>query len=211
MSEEGFLRRWSRRKAQGQDAAESAPPARDTLAPEARDNLAPADRTATGLAGNRPSGQGPGAALDVASFPRAGDVGFASVAQTAPHPPVAPPAQRAPARELPTLDDVARLEPDSDFSAFVSKGVDKTVQRMAMKKLFADPHFNVMDGLDIYIDDYNKSDPVPAAMLASLQHAKSVFAKFLEDDKAQGQGGPGPGPGQPATNPDPDPPPPDHA
>ena len=30
-----------------------------------------------------------------------------------------------------------------------------------MKKLFSDPHFNVMDGLDTYIDDYGKPDPIP--------------------------------------------------
>jgi hypothetical protein len=29
------------------------------------------------------------------------------------------------------------------------------VKNAAMKKLFADPHFNVMDRLDIYIDDYS--------------------------------------------------------
>jgi hypothetical protein len=79
------------------------------------------------------------------------------------------------ATPLPTMDDVVRLTTDSDYSAFVAKGVDKAVQRMAMKKLFADPHFNIMDGLDIYIDDYNKPDPVSAAMLASLKHAE----KFL--------------------------------
>jgi hypothetical protein len=35
------------------------------------------------------------------------------------------------------------------------------VKNAAFKKLFADPHFNVMDGLDIYIDDYSKPDPLP--------------------------------------------------
>jgi hypothetical protein len=44
-----------------------------------------------------------------------------------------------------------------------------------MKKLFTDPHFNVMDGLDIYIDDYTKFEPIPAAMLAMLVHAKPLL------------------------------------
>ena len=35
----------------------------------------------------------------------------------------------------------------------------------ALKKLFSDPHFNVMDGLDTYIDDYGKPDPIPPSML----------------------------------------------
>jgi hypothetical protein len=85
-------------------------------------------------------------------------------------------AAPAPAPALPTLDDVARLERDSDFSAFVSKGVDKDVQRLAMKKLFADPHFNLIDRLDVYMDDYNTPSPVSEAMLAALHHTKNLFA-----------------------------------
>lgn len=75
----------------------------------------------------------------------------------------------------PTMRDIALLNAESDYSAFVAGGVDKAVHRAAMKKLFSDPHFNIMDGLDIYIDDYNKPSPVSAAMLAALQHAKSTL------------------------------------
>ena len=89
----------------------------------------------------------------------------------------APVAPTAPAEPLPppTLDDVAALNHDADFRRFVAPGVDETVRRSAMKKLFTDPHFNVMDGLDIYIDDYNKFEPLPAAMLAMLEHAKPLL------------------------------------
>jgi len=86
----------------------------------------------------------------------------------------------------PTLDDVARLTPESDFSAFVAQGVDKSVQRLALKKLFADPHFRVMDGLDMYMDDYNKPSPMSAAMLAALEHAKSAL-RPSEPHKPQAQ------------------------
>jgi hypothetical protein len=90
-----------------------------------------------------------------------------------------------PARPLPTMDDVAALEPGADISAFVSRGVDQAVRRGALKKLFADPHFNAMDRLDVYIDDYTKPSPVSEAMLASLNHAKSVFMKMVEDEPEQ--------------------------
>ncbi len=50
---------------------------------------------------------------------------------------------------------------DSDFKPFVAKNVAPEVKNAAFKKLFADPHFNVMDGLDTYIDDYSKSDADP--------------------------------------------------
>jgi hypothetical protein len=73
------------------------------------------------------------------------------------------------------LQDVKVLDGNSDYSMFIAKEVDKTVRRAAMKKLFSDPHFNVMDGLDIYIDDYTKASPLSPAMLAALQHAKNVL------------------------------------
>lgn len=89
----------------------------------------------------------------------------------------APAVPLTPAEALPppTLDDVAALTHEADFRRFVAPGVDETVRRTAMKKLFTDPHFNVMDGLDIYIDDYNKFEPLPAAMLAMLEHAKPLL------------------------------------
>jgi hypothetical protein len=79
-----------------------------------------------------------------------------------------------PPREV-TLEDVAALTKDSDYSAFVAKGVDEAVKRSAMKKLFADPHFNVMDGLDIYIDDYSVFEPITPAVLAMMEHAKPLL------------------------------------
>jgi hypothetical protein len=81
----------------------------------------------------------------------------------------------APVLPPPTLEDVAALGHDADFSRFVQPGVDEAVRRSAMKKLFTDPHFNVMDGLDIYIGDYNTFEPLPAAMLAMLVHAKPLL------------------------------------
>lgn len=101
----------------------------------------------------------------------------------APVTPVAPPPDGAPPPALPTLEDVARLHGDADFARFVAPGVDATVRRLALKKMFADPHFNAMDGLDIYIGDYNKPDPISAAMMAALKHARSVFGGDESQDK----------------------------
>ena len=80
-------------------------------------------------------------------------------------------AQRPP---LPTLDDARALTPSSDFQPFMQQGVAADVRNTAVKKLFTDPHFNVMDGLDIYIGDYNTPDPLPPGMLQ-----KMVGAQFL--------------------------------
>ena len=82
----------------------------------------------------------------------------------------------------PTLDDVAKLTKDSDFSTFVSPDVGDDVHHAAMKKLFSDPHYNIMDGLDIYIDDYSKEDPLPAGMLEKMVQSSmlGLFKKVEE-------------------------------
>ncbi|WP_456281837.1 DUF3306 domain-containing protein [Cupriavidus sp. JZ107] len=89
----------------------------------------------------------------------------------------APAAAVAPAAEappLPTLADVATLKPGDSVARFVAQGVDETVKRAALKTLFADPHFNVMDGLDIYIDDYSKPDPIPPDVLRRLRQSETL-------------------------------------
>jgi hypothetical protein len=80
-----------------------------------------------------------------------------------------PSAADAGVAPAPTLDDVARLPADApDFSRFVAHDVQPEVRHAALKKLFSDPHFNRMDGLDVYIDDYGKPDPLPMAMLQKM-------------------------------------------
>ena len=96
----------------------------------------------------------------------------------------APAVEEAPAAEpLPTMADVALLTRESDYSRFVSPGIDEGVKRAAMKKLFTDPHFNVMDGLDTYIDDYGKPDPIPLAMLKQMNQSKVLRLFDVEDEE----------------------------
>ncbi|MDI1237140.1 MAG: DUF3306 domain-containing protein [Polaromonas sp.] len=106
----------------------------------------------------------------------------------APVPPAAvpPPADAAapPEKKLLTLEDAQLLTRDSDFKPFMAGDVGPEVRNAAMKKLFADPHFNVMDGLDIYIDDYSKSDPIPESMLRQMASAK--FLNLFEDEEKEG-------------------------
>lgn len=87
--------------------------------------------------------------------------------------------------KLPTLADVEQLTPQSDFSSFMSQGVSPEVRNAAMKKLFTDPHYNVMDGLDIYIGDYNTPDPMPAGMLAKMVGAQFLGLVKAPEDVAQ--------------------------
>ena len=85
---------------------------------------------------------------------------------------------------LPTLDDVAKIDRfDPDFSAFMKPDVDPAVQQAALKKMFTDPHFNIMDGLDIYIDDYSKPDPLPPGMLERMVQSDmlKLFSKSADE------------------------------
>ena len=84
-----------------------------------------------------------------------------------------------------TLEDVEKIDRFApDFSAFMKPDVDPAVQQAAMKKMFSDPHFNVMDGLDIYIDDYSKPDPIPLEMLKRMVQSDmlNIFRKDSDDE-----------------------------
>ena len=95
----------------------------------------------------------------------------------------ASPEVRQPTADAPppaTLDDVEKIDRFApDFSAFMKPDVDPAVQQAAMKKMFSDPHFNIMDGLDIYIDDYSKPDPIPLEMLKRMVQSDmlNIFRK----------------------------------
>jgi hypothetical protein len=85
---------------------------------------------------------------------------------------------KAPPPELPPID---KLNIDSDFRGFFHPKVGEDVRRAALKKLFADPRFNVMDGLDVYIDDYSKTEPIPPEMMAGLRQAQNILRWARED------------------------------
>ncbi len=85
-----------------------------------------------------------------------------------------PPLATTPDKPTPTLAQAQQLTPESDFTGFMARGVAPDVKNAAMKKLFTDPHFNVMDRMDIYIDDYTQPDPLPMAMLRQMTSAKTL-------------------------------------
>lgn len=111
-----------------------------------------------------------GACAEPASVPAAG----AALAQGPTAAPDAAPGSTGAAMpdaeaQLPAVES---LSLSSDFTAFLKEEVSEALRRKALQKLFSDPHFNRMDGLDIYIDDYSQPDPIPPEMMAKLQHAR---------------------------------------
>jgi hypothetical protein len=102
------------------------------------------------------------------------------------------------------LQDAQALTPQSDFKRFVAADVDPEVKNAAMKQLFTDPHFNVMDRMDVYIDDYSIPDPLPESMLRQMASAKflNLFDDDDEKDKQTGAGlTPSPAPAAQTDNP----------
>ena len=102
----------------------------------------------------------------------------AAAPKPAPAPAASPAIPQGTAKaELPAVESLKGLA--SEYREFLRPEVDDKLRQAALKKLFHDPHFNVMDGLDTYIDDYSKPDPIPDAMMRTLAHAKGL----LFDDK----------------------------
>lgn len=54
-------------------------------------------------------------------------------------------------------------------------GVDESVKRQALRTLLRHPRFNVMDGLDVYIDDYSKPSPLEPELARALMQARYIF------------------------------------
>jgi hypothetical protein len=90
------------------------------------------------------------------------------------------PAQ-AQEQEPPELPPVESLTSESDFRGFMHPKVGDALRRVALKKLFSDPHFNVEDPFEAYSGDWTGGEPIPPEMLATLKHARSVL--FREEDE----------------------------
>jgi len=151
-SDDNFLSRWSRRKHEAKRPADLDSSVRpdEGIAP-APQPVAPAPRT-------------------VAPAPRT----VASASQL-----VTPAQAGAESSQPAPLPPIESLTPESDFTPFMQPDVDAEVKRQALKLLFQDPRFNVMDGLDVYIDDYTKSVPIPEGWLEKMEQVRhlGIFRK----------------------------------
>ncbi len=169
----GFLSRWSRRKElarQGVAVAEAAPPAPAAIA--VSEEFVP----------SAPAAALPLAVDPAVAAPRPSTAVDPTLAEEPAEEQAEEPAEEPAVQAPPTLADVALLKQDSDFSRFVGRSVQPDVKNAALAKLFRDPHFNVMDRLDVYIDDYGKPDPIPASMLRQMLQAQ-VLGLFDDEDK----------------------------
>jgi len=86
-------------------------------------------------------------------------------------------------KPAPTLPPVDKLTPESDFSGFMHPKVEDALRRVALKKLFSDPHFNVPDPYEAYSGDWTGGEPIPDEMLAALNQAKQLLFSEKKEEK----------------------------
>ena len=87
----------------------------------------------------------------------------------------------------PSLPPVDKLTPESDFTGFMHPKVEDALRRVALKKLFSDPHFNVADPFEAYSGDWTGGEPIPEEMLAALNQAKRLLFDERKEAEAKGQ------------------------
>ena len=90
----------------------------------------------------------------------------------------APAPTAEPASVVPPVES---LTPESDFALFMNPKVKDELRRLALKKLFNDPHFNVPDPFEPYSRDWSVGEPIPEEMLATLNQARRVL--FTEPER----------------------------
>ena len=108
------------------------------------------------------------------------------VATAAPPPQAAQAAGPVPQSTDAPLPPIESLTIDSEFAAFFKPGVAETTKRAALKQLFRDPRFNIMDGLDVYVGDYTQPDPISPEMMKQLLHTRHIFNPPKTEVNAEG-------------------------
>ena len=86
-----------------------------------------------------------------------------------------------PATPAPALPAVESMTPESDFAGFMHPKVKDELRRLALKKLFSDPHFNVPDPFEPFSGDWTGEALTPD-LLAKLNQARTLLSD--EPEKA---------------------------
>lgn len=84
------------------------------------------------------------------------------------------PASTTPDSPPPELPPLASISLNTDFTPFMQAKVPAELRRQALKALFREPHFNTMDGLDTYIDDYTQFEPIAPDVLEKLSAWQTI-------------------------------------
>ncbi len=93
----------------------------------------------------------------------------------------------------PELPPVDKLTPESEFSGFMHPQGKDALRRVALKKLFSDPHFNTPDPFEPFSGDWTVGETITDEMMAKLNQARTLVfspeekARALAEDEAQAE------------------------
>jgi hypothetical protein len=96
--------------------------------------------------------------------------------------PAAKPAAAKVADTPPPLPDLATLTFESDFTGFLHAKVDEKLRREALKTLFRDPRFNVIDLMDDDLFDMSLWEPLPQGWLQDLKQFTHLLPEKKDDE-----------------------------
>ncbi|MDX1604729.1 MAG: DUF3306 domain-containing protein [Candidatus Competibacterales bacterium] len=106
--------------------------------------------------------------------------------------------------DMPALES---LDENADVSMFFSPKVSPELRRLALRKLFHQPKFNLTDGLNDYDLDYTRYTPLGDLVTAEMRHRIEVEAQRLRERQAAAERDPSPAEAGPEATGDDDTPP----
>ena len=100
--------------------------------------------------------------------------------------------------DMPSIDE---LDEHADVSGFFSPGVSEELRRLALRKIFHLPSFNLRDGLDDYDDDFTRFAALGDTLTADIRHRIAVEAQ-RRGESAGSHPNPQPQAGEASADPD---------
>ncbi len=83
-------------------------------------------------------------------------------------------ATAVPDTPAPTVDDAQALDVGADVRRYLQADVSEAARHLALKKLFADPQYNVISDMDDYVEDFSQLATLTAQEVSQLEQFKSL-------------------------------------
>lgn len=93
------------------------------------------------------------------------------------------PAERSENAELTDADmpPLESLDENSDYRGFLSPKVSETLRKEALRKLFRQSRFNLVDGLDDYAEDFTRFEPLGDLVTHEMRRLLEAGRKAMAD------------------------------
>ncbi len=85
------------------------------------------------------------------------------------------------------MPPVESLDEHSDYRGFLSPKVSEDLRRLALRKLFHLPMFNIRDGLDDYDEDFRTFEPLGNIVTADMRHRVEMEQRKLKEKLAESE------------------------